>query len=145
MAWCLTAPSHYLKQCRLIIADVLWHSPMSNFMGNTQNIYLDMSLKITNVRLSTEVSEWVIKFNCLLGDSGQRDTVVDRLSTVGRCRISHDGPILSWYVVSRQAFLVPPRLTVQQFFFSDPMFFRLKLILDSGNSLKYDQPSWFSM
>ena len=26
MAWCLTAPSHYLNQCWLIISKVLWHS-----------------------------------------------------------------------------------------------------------------------
>ena len=27
MACCLTAPSHYLNQCWLIICEVLWHSP----------------------------------------------------------------------------------------------------------------------
>ena len=26
MAWCLTAPSHYLNQCWLIISEVQWHS-----------------------------------------------------------------------------------------------------------------------
>ena len=26
MAWCLTAPSHYLNQCWLIINEILWHS-----------------------------------------------------------------------------------------------------------------------
>ena len=32
MACCLTAPSHYLNQCWLIIKSVvLWHSPESNF------------------------------------------------------------------------------------------------------------------
>ena len=30
MAWCLTAPSHYLNQCWLI-SKVLWHSPDSNY------------------------------------------------------------------------------------------------------------------
>ena len=35
MAFCLTAPSHYLNQCRLIIKDVLWHSPEGNFTRNT--------------------------------------------------------------------------------------------------------------
>ena len=30
---CLTAPSHYLVQCRLIINGVLWYSPEGTFMG----------------------------------------------------------------------------------------------------------------
>ena len=30
MAWCLTAPSHYLNQCWLVISEVLWHP---NFPG----------------------------------------------------------------------------------------------------------------
>ena len=31
MAWCRQAPSHYLNQCWLLISEVLWHSPLSNF------------------------------------------------------------------------------------------------------------------
>ena len=31
MACCLTAPSHYLNQCWLVIKDVLWLAPESNF------------------------------------------------------------------------------------------------------------------
>ena len=38
MAWCLAAPSHYLNQCWLMISEVLWHSPDSNFTENTQDI-----------------------------------------------------------------------------------------------------------
>ena len=38
MACCLTAPSHYLNQCNLII-NVSWHSPEGNFAGNAQDIY----------------------------------------------------------------------------------------------------------
>ena len=26
MAWCLTAPSHYLNQCWLIVSEIQWHS-----------------------------------------------------------------------------------------------------------------------
>ena len=33
MAWCLTAPSHYLNQCWLIICYVMWHSPDGNIHG----------------------------------------------------------------------------------------------------------------
>ena len=39
MAWCLTAPSHYLNQCWLIISEVLWHSTEGNFTWNAQDIY----------------------------------------------------------------------------------------------------------
>ena len=33
---CLTAPSHYLNQCWLIISEILRHSPENNFTGNTR-------------------------------------------------------------------------------------------------------------
>ena len=43
MAWCqtddLTAPSHYLNRCWLIISEVLWHQPEDSFTGNAQAIY----------------------------------------------------------------------------------------------------------
>ena len=35
----LTAPSHYLNQCWLIISEALWHSPKCNFPGNAHGIY----------------------------------------------------------------------------------------------------------
>ena len=38
MACCLTAPSHYLKQCWLIIRGVLWHTSESSFAGIAQGI-----------------------------------------------------------------------------------------------------------
>ena len=34
MACCLTAPSHYLNQCWLIVSKVLWHSSEGNFTKN---------------------------------------------------------------------------------------------------------------
>ena len=39
MACCLTAPSHYLNKCWLMISEVMWHSPDSNFI---ENIYLSL-------------------------------------------------------------------------------------------------------
>ena len=39
MAWCLTAPSHYLRQFWLIIRQVLWRSSENNFTRNAQYIY----------------------------------------------------------------------------------------------------------
>ena len=38
MACCLTAPSHYLNQCWLIINEVQWHSYLSNFTTNASTI-----------------------------------------------------------------------------------------------------------
>ena len=38
MACCLTAPSHYLNQCRLIISKVQWHPSESNFTRDTSVI-----------------------------------------------------------------------------------------------------------
>ena len=38
MAWCLTAPSHYLNQCWLIISEVQWHSYLGNFTRDTSTI-----------------------------------------------------------------------------------------------------------
>ena len=39
MVCCLTAPSHYLNQCWLIITKVLQHLPEGNFVGNAPDIY----------------------------------------------------------------------------------------------------------
>ena len=33
---CLTAPSHYLNQCWLIISELLWHSPESKVTSSAQ-------------------------------------------------------------------------------------------------------------
>ena len=38
MACCLTAPSHYLNQCWLIISKVQWHPSESNFTRDTAAI-----------------------------------------------------------------------------------------------------------
>ena len=51
MACCLTAPSHYLNQCWLIIKGVLWHSPESNFTGNAQDINAWNEFEITILKL----------------------------------------------------------------------------------------------
>ena len=40
MACCLMPPSHYLDQCWLMVSEVLWQSPDSNFTENTKDIYL---------------------------------------------------------------------------------------------------------
>ena len=45
MAWCLTAPSHYLNQCWLLIIEVLWHSSESNSTARAQAIILQNELE----------------------------------------------------------------------------------------------------
>ena len=39
MAWCLTAPSHYLNPCWHIIKGVLWHSFDNNFTRSVYKLY----------------------------------------------------------------------------------------------------------
>ena len=41
MACCLTAPSHYLNQCWLIISGVQWHSYQGNFMQTKSSLQSD--------------------------------------------------------------------------------------------------------
>ena len=36
---CLTAPSHNLNQCWVIVSEVLWHSPHGILAGNFRDIY----------------------------------------------------------------------------------------------------------
>ena len=46
MAFCLTAPSHYLYQYWLIISEVQWHSSSGNFTSDISTINRWNSLKI---------------------------------------------------------------------------------------------------
>ena len=39
MACCLTAPSHYLSRCWLVVKCVLWHSPASNSLTSANEFY----------------------------------------------------------------------------------------------------------
>ena len=50
MACCLTAPSHYLNQCWLIISEVVWHSPGVIPHEMLEISIHDMSLKINHFR-----------------------------------------------------------------------------------------------
>ena len=52
MACCLTATSHYLSQCWLMISEVLWHSPDSN--STEKILIIEMSLKVKSPR-----GQWV--------------------------------------------------------------------------------------
>ena len=61
MACCLTASSHYLNQCWLIINDILWHSPEGNWTGNAQEIYIWCEFKNCwfNITATSTRPKWV--------------------------------------------------------------------------------------
>ena len=71
MACCLMAPSHYLNQCWLMISDVLWHSPDSNFTKN-KILIVEMSWKFTKIETGVKSprGQWVnvkVKKNAATG------------------------------------------------------------------------------
>ena len=53
-ACCLTAPSHYLIQCWLIMNLVLWHPPETNFIGKTEFESYHFKIITTSLR-----GQWV--------------------------------------------------------------------------------------
>ena len=61
MAWCLTAPSHYLSQCWLIISEVQWQSPVGDFTRDTSAInhknYLEDYL--SKISFKSARDQWV--------------------------------------------------------------------------------------
>ena len=56
MACCLTAPSHYLNQCWLIISEVLWHSPFYITSFKSMHLRLLSHLPGTNGLISVSKS-----------------------------------------------------------------------------------------
>ena len=61
MACCLTAPSHYLNHCWLIISKVEWHSSKGNFTRDTSAIYHWNYLKnqVPKMSLKFPRGQWV--------------------------------------------------------------------------------------
>ena len=57
MAWCLTASSHYLNQCWLIMNLMLWHPPENNFIGISQNINSINEFENHNFKIIPGVNE----------------------------------------------------------------------------------------
>ena len=63
MACCLTAPSHYLNQCWLLISEVPWHLPDNNFTVSAQSTILynefeNLTFIITSTAKSPK-GQWV--------------------------------------------------------------------------------------
>ena len=61
LACCLTAPSHYLNQCWLIISEVLWHAPQRNFTAIDQVDILYNELENYNFEITATSlrGQWV--------------------------------------------------------------------------------------
>ena len=64
MARCLTAPSHYLNQCWLIIAEVQWHSPDGNFTRDA-SVVNQMGVTVINLRFHSYLP-WACEFSITL-------------------------------------------------------------------------------
>ena len=76
MACCLTTPSHYLKQCWLIISEVQWYSSESNFTRDNLAIshwnWFDNHLSKFSFR--SLWSQWVKRFTFAVGCLSLRET-----------------------------------------------------------------------
>ena len=59
MAWCLTAPSHYLNQCWPLINEILWHSSESNCTASAQVINLYHKFKNHTFKIIAYRGQWV--------------------------------------------------------------------------------------
>ena len=61
MACCLTAPSHYLNQCWLLISDVSWHSSENNVTVSSQAIILHNNFEndVLKIPATSPRGQWV--------------------------------------------------------------------------------------
>ena len=61
MACCLTAPSHYLNQCWIVIKGALWHSPKRNFRVIAKEINLEIEFENHPFKITVTASrgQWV--------------------------------------------------------------------------------------
>ena len=69
MACCLTAPSHYLNQCWLIISEVKWHSFESNIMRYLSHQSFDSWFSNATWRHSPELTLAQVMAFCLKAPS----------------------------------------------------------------------------
>ena len=90
MACCLTAPSHYMNQCWLIISQVLWYSPKSNFIGIAEDINLgnkpdNYTYKII---LASARGQWVNQYHRIL--ARHEDVAYKYILNSMHCVSGHD-------------------------------------------------------
>ena len=104
MAWCLMAPSHYLKQCWFIINEVLYHSPESNFIRNTQdinnqNVFENHHLKLQPHIPGTTVTSQVNNIN---SNHWQHDSINSLLGLITKKTLI--SPLLAFCEINHQWF-----------------------------------------
>ena len=73
MACCLTASSHYLNQCWLIINGVLWYSPYNNFTSSAWDISSWYEFENYNFEImaTSPRGQWVNQCSSLVPRPGQ--------------------------------------------------------------------------
>ena len=111
MACCLTAPSHYLNQCWLIIIKVLWHSSEGIIMRrskdtNQQNKIENYIFRITFrsprgqwVKKKTQhVSSWVVHYILIVMYAW---VITSHRKTMDV--ITYPCPNLNWYLLLKEA------------------------------------------
>ena len=69
MAWCLTAPSHYLNQCWLFISEVVWHLHESNFTTCVKAYILYNGIEKYTLKLLPHLAEANELTHWSLGDA----------------------------------------------------------------------------
>ena len=111
MACCLVAPSHYLKQCRLLICKVLWHSTESNFAMSAQAmiLYNEFGNYTFKIIATSHRGQWVEKLSIVRvnslwpGDAIWRHRSVSTLVQVMACCLMAPSHYLNqyWLIKSR--------------------------------------------
>ena len=89
MACCLTAPSHYLSQCWLIISKVQWHSCEGNFARDTSasNHLSQLNYDLPKISFKSPRGQWV--------NGANLDHIENNVCTrVANCLCAHERVIL---------------------------------------------------
>ena len=76
MACCLTAPSHYLNQCWLIISKVHWHSSEAISQEIPQSSITKLSLKITHEFKTNHIFNVCYNHDTMKLDAGKIDAKI---------------------------------------------------------------------
>ena len=77
MAWCLTAPSQYLNQCWLLICEVLWHSPESDFIlsASIATLYDDFENYTFKITATSHRNQWIKTYLLKIEDKSEYHSV----------------------------------------------------------------------
>ena len=97
MTCCLTAPSHYLDQCWLVIVEVPWHSSQGIILRrcedtNQQNEIENCSFKMTS---KSPRDQWVLIFKSLWVSDAIRCHRTESSSVITKWRIAWSNAVIS--------------------------------------------------